>query len=91
MKRLTETKLWSLNGNLQTAAGLADYLIGEIDSRGLESFEPNLAVQGYRVAYETYQSAGPQYINQARKAAVRLALLSPLEALTLKPLTTTYP
>jgi type VI secretion system protein VasJ len=85
IKRLAEIQLWRLNGNVQTAAGLADYLIGEIDSFGLESFEPNLAVQGFKAAYEAYQSAGPQYIDQARKAAVRLALLSPLEALTLKP------
>jgi hypothetical protein len=57
-----------------------------VKSHELELWEPDLAITAIKTIYDAYLAAGPSHAEKAKDMAVRLALLSPEEALALAPL-----
>jgi hypothetical protein len=85
VSRAAEARLWNSLGHRAKAVGLADFLVAQVEDRGLADWEPDLAVLALKAAFDAYHSAGPASAAKARGAAVLLALASPAEALALPP------
>ncbi|MDR1394815.1 MAG: TssA family type VI secretion system protein [Deltaproteobacteria bacterium] len=81
--RLLEARLWLKMGRRELALGLADWLTARITEQNLDTWEPALAVSALKACHQIYTALGPSQAAQAKEAAVRLALLSPDEALDL--------
>ncbi|MDR1086616.1 MAG: type VI secretion system protein TssA [Deltaproteobacteria bacterium] len=75
--RIIEARLWLKIGRQETAAGLADWLMSEVEKRDLGAWEPPLAAEVLKACHQIYLSLGAPFSGQVKTAATALALIDP--------------
>jgi type VI secretion system protein VasJ len=82
--RLGQMDLLCRSARFSMAAALADELLAEIQSRGLEDWDPPLAVQILLASREAYVGlGGDEYQAKARALAARISRIRPSAAMNL--------